>query len=198
MRPGSMVAAAAAALCATQQTSVVLAAGDGQFQMVIQEATGIFADIQVVGQRPWAPVTKEGADGDVGKNHTLNDIIRDISEDDDIVDIEYVTLDPEKPKRSSPVHLNALAHIKEPIAAATANVRVKYGFLTLLNRNYNLCEELKSNLNKTCPVDKGPIEVDIDVDIPGFIPPGWFHLDAYAWRDSDEKHLGHILADVRF
>ncbi|KAJ2655959.1 hypothetical protein IWW48_005277 [Coemansia sp. RSA 1200] len=186
MRPGLMMIAAAA-LCATQQTSVVLAAGGSQFQMVVQEATGIFADIQVVGQRPWVPMTK-GTDGNVGKNHTLNDIIRDISEDDDIVDIEYVTLDPEKPKRSSPVHLNALAHIKEPIAAATANVRVKYGFLTLLNRNYNLCEELKSNLNKTCPVDKGPIEVDIDVDIPGFIPP----------VNSDEKHLGHILADVRF
>ncbi|KAJ2852134.1 Phosphatidylglycerol/phosphatidylinositol transfer protein [Coemansia brasiliensis] len=137
-------------------------------------------------------------DDDMGKNRTLNDIIRDVSHEDDLIDINYVKMDPEQPKRSTPIHIDALAYIKEHIDSATANVKVKYGFITLLNRNYDLCEELKSNLNKTCPVDKGPIEVSVDVEVPGFIPPGWFHLEATAWRDSDEKQLGRILADVKF
>ncbi|PIA16444.1 hypothetical protein COEREDRAFT_81124 [Coemansia reversa NRRL 1564] len=151
--------------------------------MIVQEATGLFANVEVRTS---------------GKNHSLNNIIRDVSEEDDLIDIKYVDLDPEKPKRSTPIHLNALAMVKDHVDSATANIKVKYGFITLLNRNYDLCAELKTNLNKTCPVDKGPIEVKVDVDIPGFIPPGWFHLEATAWRDSDEKQLGRILADVKF
>ncbi|KAJ1832404.1 Phosphatidylglycerol/phosphatidylinositol transfer protein [Coemansia sp. RSA 2706] len=168
-------------------TSAAVAFGE-HLQLAVQEASGIFIDMldaRVVGD-------------DLGKNRTLNDIIRDVSHEEDLIDIKYVRLEPEKPKRSTPVHINALAHIKEHIGAATANVKVKYGFITLLNRNYDLCKELKSNLNKTCPVDEGPIEVSVDVDVPGFIPPGWFHLEATAWRDSDEKQLGRILADVKF
>ncbi|KAJ2779411.1 hypothetical protein H4R18_004031 [Coemansia javaensis] len=171
------------------QACAAFAIGE-QMRLVVQEATGIFGGIDVgLGSVARAPL---------GKNRTLNDIIRDVSEESDLLDIRYVKLDPEQPKRSTKVHVNALAYVKEHIDSATANIKVKYGFITLLNRNYDLCKELQTNLNKTCPVDAGPIEVSVDVDIPGFIPPGWFHLDATAWRDSDEKQLGHILADVRF
>ncbi|KAJ2655915.1 Phosphatidylglycerol/phosphatidylinositol transfer protein [Coemansia sp. RSA 1199] len=167
-------------------TCAGLSLGD-RVQLVVQEASGMFVDL--LDQR---------MSDDMGKNHTLNPVMRDVSHTDDILDIKYVDIDPEAPKRSTPIHLTALAHVKERIDKATANVKVKYGFLTLLNRNYDLCEELKSNLNRTCPVDEGPIEFAVDVDVPGFIPPGWFHLEATAWRDSDEKQLGRILADVKF
>ncbi|KAJ1966136.1 hypothetical protein GGI12_000285 [Dipsacomyces acuminosporus] len=177
------------ALCALQTACTALTIGE-RARVVVQEAAGIFSGIEL----PFGRTLHEGE----GKNRTLNGIIRDVSNEDDLVDIDYVHLDPEQPRRSTPVHINALAYVKEPIAAATANIKVKYGFLTLLNRNYDLCEELKTNLNKTCPVDKGPIEVQVDVDVPGFIPPGWFHLEAVAWRNEDEKQIGRILADVRF
>ncbi|KAJ2358037.1 Phosphatidylglycerol/phosphatidylinositol transfer protein [Coemansia erecta] len=167
-------------------TCASLAIGE-HLQLAVQEASGMFIDM-----------LDARTNDDMGKNRTLNDLIRDVSHDDDLIDIDYVDVDPEKPRRSTPVHLTALAHVKERIDAATANVKVKYGFLTLLNRNYDLCEELKNNLNKSCPVDEGPIEFSVDVDVPGFIPPGWFHLEATAWRDSDEKQLGRILADVKF
>ncbi|KAJ2554104.1 hypothetical protein EV175_002705 [Coemansia sp. RSA 1933] len=166
MKFGSYVVVA---FCAAQ-TCAGMAIGE-QFRMVVQEASGIFANIDLTvgggaGGR-WTPSVVEGE----GKNRTLNDILRDVSMEDDLVDIKYVKLDPEQPKRSSPIHLNALAYVKENIPTATANVKVKYGFLTLLNRNYDLCEELKNNLNRTCPVEEGPIDLDIDIDIPGFIPP---------------------------
>ncbi|KAJ2236586.1 Phosphatidylglycerol/phosphatidylinositol transfer protein [Coemansia sp. RSA 1286] len=178
------------ALVSLSVTSSALSVGQ-RMRMVVQEASGIFAGVDLI------PSNRALRDGE-GKNKTLNNIIRDVSEVDDLIDIKYVDLEPEQPKRSTPVHINALAYVKDHIDSATANVKVKYGFITLLNRNYDLCQELKTNLNKTCPVDEGPIEVSVDVDIPGFIPPGWFHLEATAWRDSDEKHLGRILADVKF
>ncbi|KAJ2498700.1 Phosphatidylglycerol/phosphatidylinositol transfer protein [Coemansia sp. RSA 1972] len=155
-------------------------------QLAVQEASGMFIDLL------------DNVSDDMGKNHTLNPVMRDVSQLDDILDIKYVDIDPEAPKRSTPIHLTALAYVKERIDKATANVKVKYGFLTLLNRNYDLCEELKSNLNRTCPVEEGMIEFAVDVDVPGFVPPGWFHLEATAWRDEDEKQLGRILADVKF
>ncbi|KAJ1735186.1 hypothetical protein LPJ61_000680 [Coemansia biformis] len=177
------------------QTSTAFAFGE-RMRLVVQEATGIFAGIEILpgSLSGGAAVAREGS----GKNRTLNDIIRDVSEEEDLLNIDYVKLDPEHPKRGTAVHLNALAYVKDRIESATANIKVKYGFITLLNRNYDLCQELKTNLNRTCPVDAGPIEVNVDVDIPGFIPPGWFHLDATAWRDSDQRQLGHILADIRF
>ncbi|KAJ1646507.1 Phosphatidylglycerol/phosphatidylinositol transfer protein [Coemansia erecta] len=181
------------ALVSLLLTSTALSVGE-RMRVVVQEASGIFANIDLISSTN----RNLRGDGGEGKNKTLNNIIRDVSEEDDLIDIKYVDLDPEQPKRSTPVHINALAYVKDHIDSATANVKVKYGFITLLNRNYDLCEELKSNLNKTCPVDEGPIEVSVDVDVPGFIPPGWFHLEATAWRDSDEKHLGRILADVKF
>ncbi|KAJ1837153.1 Phosphatidylglycerol/phosphatidylinositol transfer protein [Coemansia sp. RSA 2703] len=168
-----------------------------RMRVVVQEASGVFAAFDLTASDSSSTVRLLG-DEDLGKNRTLNDIIRDVSHEDDLIDIKYVDMDPEHPKRSTAVHINALAYVKDHIEAATANVKVKYGFITLLNRKYDLCEELKTNLNKTCPVDEGPIEVSVDVDIPGFIPPGWFHLEATAWRDSDEKSLGRILADIKF
>ncbi|KAI8322868.1 hypothetical protein GQ54DRAFT_297142 [Martensiomyces pterosporus] len=178
------------ALGAMHTACSALAIGE-QARLMVQEASGIFSGLEVLSS---GRSLREGE----GKNRTLNDIIRDVSNEDDLVDIDYVNLDPEQPKRSTPVHINALAYVKDPIEAATANIKVKYGFITLLNRNYDLCEELKTNLNRTCPVDKGPIEVQVDVDVPGFVPPGWFHLEAVAWRNEDEKQIGHILADIRF
>ncbi|KAJ2010325.1 Phosphatidylglycerol/phosphatidylinositol transfer protein [Coemansia sp. S85] len=159
-----------------------------RFRMLVQEVGGVFTSLEVQ-----APIRESE-----GKNHTLNNIIRDVSEEDDLLDIKYADIDPEQPKRSTPVHINALAYVKDRIDSATANIKVKWGFITLLNRNYDLCKELETNLNKTCPVEEGPIELSIDVDVPGFVPPGWFHLEATAWRDSDEKQLGRILADVHF
>ncbi|KAJ2003822.1 Phosphatidylglycerol/phosphatidylinositol transfer protein [Coemansia thaxteri] len=164
-----------------------------EMRVVVQDAAGIFANIEIPSIQP--VTVREGGEG---KNHTLNNIIRDVSEEDDLLDIKYADIDPEQPKRSTPLHINALAIVKGTIDSATANIKVKYGFITLLNRNYDLCKELETNLNKTCPVDEGPIELSIDVDVPGFIPPGWFHLEATAWRDSDSKQLGRILADVKF
>ncbi|KAJ2719465.1 hypothetical protein GGI07_005199 [Coemansia sp. Benny D115] len=128
----------------------------GRPYIVVQEASGIFSVPRIT--------------GDEGKNRTLNNIIRDVSQEDDLLDIKYIDLDPEQPKRSSPIHVTALAYVKDHIDSATAQVRVKYGFITLLDRKYDLCEELKTNLNKTCPVDEGLIEVNVDVDVPGFIP----------------------------
>ncbi|ORX69216.1 hypothetical protein DL89DRAFT_284520 [Linderina pennispora] len=156
---------------------------------VIEEASGIFSSLSFL---------VRGGDEDLGKNRTLNDVIKDVSHEDDLVDIKYVDMDPEYPVRKTPVHINAQAYVKDRIEAATANVRVKYGFITLLNRNYDLCEELKTNLNKTCPVDEGVIEVNVDVDVPGFVPPGNFYLEAKAWRNEDEKQIGRITAKVHF
>ncbi|KAJ2016912.1 hypothetical protein GGI01_001860 [Coemansia sp. RSA 376] len=180
-------------LAATAMHGCAAAAIGEHLRMVVQEVGGVFANLEIHAPMP-PSILREGE----GKNHTLNNIIRDVSEEDDLLDIQYADIEPEQPKRSTPVHINALAYVKDRIDSATANIKVKWGFITLLNRNYDLCKELKDNLNKTCPVEEGPIELSIDIDVPGFVPPGWFHLEATAWRDSDEKQLGRLLADVHF
>ncbi|KAJ2114298.1 hypothetical protein IW146_003196, partial [Coemansia sp. RSA 922] len=102
-------------------------------RMVVQEVGGVFANLEIHAPMP-PSILREGE----GKNHTLNNIIRDVSEEDDLLDIQYADIEPEQPKRSTPVHINALAYVKDRIDSATANIKVKWGFITLLNRNYDL------------------------------------------------------------
>ncbi|KAJ1922225.1 Phosphatidylglycerol/phosphatidylinositol transfer protein [Mycoemilia scoparia] len=135
-------------------------------------------------------------DGDDGR--PINDIITDFSDKDDLAKIKYIDIDPEQPKRGIQVKIDALAFIKEKIEGATAHIRVKYGILPIYSKTYDLCKELEMGLNKTCPVDAGDLTVHIEAQIPSFIFPGWYTLEATGQRTSDDKQIGKIVAHVKF
>lgn len=53
---------------------------------------------------------------------------------------------------------------------AKVHLTVKYGLITLINQESDLCEAI-GNVDLTCPLEKGEMEMTKDVDIPQQIPP---------------------------
>ncbi|KAJ1672788.1 hypothetical protein EV182_006502 [Spiromyces aspiralis] len=137
-------------------------------------------------------------DEEDGDGRPLNDLITDYSNDEDLVHIKYVKLDPEKPVRNSPLSVKSLAFVKERVEGAVADVYVKWGPIPVFSHQYDLCEELTLELNKTCPVERGDLLVSITADVPRFVPPGWYTVEASGHRVEDNKRIGKIVARVHF
>jgi hypothetical protein len=53
---------------------------------------------------------------------------------------------------------------------AKVHLQVKYGLITLINQEADLCEQVK-NVDLECPLDKGKLKLSKDVDLPKEIPP---------------------------
>jgi hypothetical protein len=51
-----------------------------------------------------------------------------------------------------------------------AHVTAKLGFIKLIDREYNICE-YSHEVEKECPLEKGPLTIIKQVDIPNEIPP---------------------------
>ena len=64
--------------------------------------------------------------------------------------------------------------MKEKIEeGAKAHLTVKYGLITLINQDADLCETI-TNVDLECPLDKGDLSLTKDVDLPKQIPPVCF------------------------
>ncbi|EEH47078.2 uncharacterized protein PADG_03176 [Paracoccidioides brasiliensis Pb18] len=61
---------------------------------------------------------------------------------------------------------------------------VKYGLIRLINEEEDLCTEI-TNVDLSCPLEKGPMNVSKEVLLPKEIPPGTYTV--YADANTEEK-----------
>ena len=67
--------------------------------------------------------------------------------------------------------IRATGTVKETIEdGAYVNLDVRYGYIKLINTQADLCKEIK-NVELTCPIEKGKIEISKTIDLPKEIPP---------------------------
>jgi hypothetical protein len=67
--------------------------------------------------------------------------------------------------------IKASGNFKEKIEeGAKVHLQVKYGLITLINQENDLCDAL-SNVDLKCPLEKGEMSLTKDVDLPAQIPP---------------------------
>lgn len=79
--------------------------------------------------------------------------------------------------------IHASGNFKEKIEeGAKVHITVKYGLITLINQESDLCDAL-SNVDMKCPLEKGEMTLKKDVDLPRQIPPVWI-----SWQS---KLLAH-------
>jgi ML domain len=76
------------------------------------------------------------------------------------------------------------------------HLQVKYGLITLINQEADLCEYV-SNVDLECPVDKGETELTKDVDLPTQIPPGKYTVLADVFTKDGDK-ITCLTAQVWF
>jgi len=116
---------------------------------------------------------------------------------DDIVWIDQVDLDPNPPLAGHDLEFRAHGYVKKPIKqGAYANVTIKYGVIKLLTTQLNLCDQMQ-NVNVTCPIEKGPLEIAKTVHLPGEIPPGRYTVHV-AVHNNDDESITCLDATVSF
>jgi hypothetical protein len=101
----------------------------------------------------------------------FKDAIYDCGEPSDILQIKKVDITPFPPKKGAELNIVGTGYVSEDIVEGSeALVTVKYGFIKLLHKKVNLCDEI-GNIGLKCPLKKGDNKIDIKVDIPKEIPP---------------------------
>lgn len=62
-------------------------------------------------------------------------------------------------------------------AGAKVHLQVKFGLITLINQEADLCDQVK-NVELECPLKKGDLKLTKEVELPKAIPPvyGPYHV----------------------
>lgn len=116
---------------------------------------------------------------------------------DDILEIKKVDLSPNPPKPGETLSIKASGYFKEKVEeGAKVHLQVKYGLITLINQEADLCDQIK-NVDLECPLDKGDMELTKDVDIPKEIPPGKYTVLADVYTKDGDK-ITCLTASIAF
>ncbi|KAJ8331338.1 hypothetical protein BDV3_000857 [Batrachochytrium dendrobatidis] len=114
----------------------------------------------------------------------------------DILTLDQFQLSPDPPVRGSPLEIQLIGTLSEAVVkGAVAQVTVKLGFIQILDRPYDLCDQV-SAVDLQCPISEGPISVVKSFDIPKELPFGRYriHVDV---KTVDDRHIGCLSADFR-
>ncbi|KAF2763080.1 hypothetical protein EJ05DRAFT_459908, partial [Pseudovirgaria hyperparasitica] len=113
------------------------------------------------------------------------------------LEIDKVDLSPNPPKPGQTLSIKANGTVKEKIeAGAKVHLQVKYGLITLINQEADLCDNLEK-VDKECPLEKGELTFSRDVDLPKQIPPGKYTVLADVFNE-DKETITCLTAHVQF
>ncbi|CAG8635869.1 5150_t:CDS:2 [Ambispora gerdemannii] len=115
-------------------------------------------------------------------------IIKDCSTTDDILAIEYITLNPDPPIRGHVLNIKAAGNLNETIDQGSyVDVLVRLGLVQLYKGKLDFCKEIEQNFKLKCPLKKGMHKVDSDVNVPKEIPMGKYTVDAQAYTKNGRR-----------
>ncbi|KAF1813154.1 phosphatidylglycerol/phosphatidylinositol transfer protein precursor [Eremomyces bilateralis CBS 781.70] len=115
----------------------------------------------------------------------------------DILKIDQVDLFPNPPQPGATLTIAASGTLKQDVEdGAKVHLRVKYGLITLINQDANLCEQIK-NVDLQCPLKAGALTFTKDVNLPREIPPGHYTVLADV-LSKDGKKITCLTAKVNF
>jgi len=116
---------------------------------------------------------------------------------EDLLTIENVDLDPNPPEVGQNLTIVAKGTLNEDIEkGAKVHLQVKYGLITLINQEADLCDQVK-NVDLECPLEKGPMELTKVVSLPNQIPTGKYTVLADVYT-VDKKKITCLTATVWF
>ncbi|OAA69218.1 MD-2-related lipid-recognition [Akanthomyces lecanii RCEF 1005] len=117
--------------------------------------------------------------------------------DDDLVDVQKIDIDPNPPKPGKPLNVTFAGEARKTITKGSyIKVTVKYGLIQLISTTADLCEQM-GNVDLSCPLEAGKINVVKSVDLPAAIPPGTYNVFADIYSDDDEQ-ISCMKASVNF
>ncbi|CAG8644759.1 2861_t:CDS:2 [Ambispora gerdemannii] len=126
-----------------------------------------------------------------------NPTISDCSNDNDILQIEYIKINPDPPKKGKSLEINARGYLTERVDVGSyVDITVKLGLIKLLSQRMDLCEQVEK-VDKKCPLEAGPQTLQKTVELPKEIPPGKYFVDAFVYT-SDHRRIACLKAQTFF
>ncbi|RKO89185.1 ML domain-containing protein [Blyttiomyces helicus] len=122
--------------------------------------------------------------------------VTDCGQPTDVFHLDSLTLTPDPPKRGEPLVVSLNGTLDADLAqGAYGDVKVKLGFIKLVELRIDVCEEL-GKIDEPCPKKEGPLVISHSADIPRELPPGKYRIDIDV-TNFDDKHLACISAEFR-
>jgi hypothetical protein len=101
---------------------------------------------------------------------TLASSITWCSSPEDVFIPKRVVVTPDPPKRGEKLTIKLEGKLARQVDQGTAHVKVKLGFIQLLDRDYEICDYVHE-VDKQCPLQKGDFVIQKEVDLPAEVPP---------------------------
>ena len=106
---------------------------------------------------------------------------------DYILSIDYVNLDPNPPTPGANLSVVASGTFSKDVeAGAKVFLQIKYGLITLIKQEADLCDQI-GNVDLSCPLKKGAMNLTKEVAIPKQVPPGKYTVLADVYTVDEEK-----------
>ncbi|KIW66878.1 hypothetical protein PV04_06168 [Phialophora macrospora] len=106
---------------------------------------------------------------------------------DYILTVDYVDLSPNPPVPGEKLTITGNGTFSKDIdPGATVFLQVKYGLITLIKQEADLCDNLPK-IDITCPLKEGLFTLKKEVDIPKQVPPGKYTVLADVNTVDKEK-----------
>jgi hypothetical protein len=106
---------------------------------------------------------------------------------DYILSIDKVNLDPNPPTPGCNLTIEAAGTFSKYVGAgAKVFLQVKYGLITLIKQEADLCDQI-GNVDLSCPLKKGPMSFTKSVNIPAQVPTGKYTVIADVYTVDEEK-----------
>ncbi|KAI7964535.1 hypothetical protein MJO29_002633 [Puccinia striiformis f. sp. tritici] len=118
--------------------------------------------------------------------------------DTDPLTISSVEIDPNPPKVGQNLTVRATGTIRRLIEdGAYAVVTVNVGLVRLLQKTFDVCEELrKADVSLQCPMEPGDFDIAYEITLPKEIPPVTYRIDALAYTtDDDDMACANLSVD---
>jgi len=77
------------------------------------------------------------------------------------------------------------------------HLQIKYGLITIIKQTLDLCDNVEK-VDMKCPIEKGDITFEKEVELPKQIPPGKYTVFADAKTKDDEDVITCLTATVEF
>lgn len=102
-----------------------------------------------------------------------------------LLTIDHINISPNPPVKGQNLTIEATGTLAVDVEeGAYVNVEVTYGFVRLLTQTFDLCEQ-SEQVDMTCPIKKGPISINKEIQLPDGFPPGKYYVLARAYTKND-------------
>ncbi|GAM27390.1 hypothetical protein SAMD00019534_105650 [Acytostelium subglobosum LB1] len=123
----------------------------------------------------------------------LCDIWSNCGTANDHFQIQKVVITPDPPVKGQSLNVTATGQLNEAVTGGNAHLLIKYGFITIINQNEDICSIPNSPYQ--CPISAGDYQRSVIGNIPSNVPSGKYTGNV-VFTDQNNQEIACISLDL--